>query len=82
MADEYPIEFDKKFNILYNSFYNYLSSNKNLLLEGFINFRLKKYFNLLDNTLNEAVNQFIIEKEYQEFISLLKMYVNSQACRM
>lgn len=82
MADEYPNEFDKKFDILYENFYSFISSNKYLILNGFINFRLKKYFDLLDNILNEAVNQFIIEKEYLEFISLLKMYVNSQACRM
>lgn len=78
MADEYPNEFDKKFDILYDNFYNFISSNKYLILNGFINFRLKKYFDLLDNILNEAVTQFIIEKEYLEFISLLKMYITSQ----
>lgn len=78
MADDFPEDFDKKFNILYNSFYNFISSNKYIVLDGFINFRIKDYFNLLDNILNEAVNNFIVEKEYLEFISLLKLYINSQ----
>lgn len=78
MADEFPKCFDKKFNILYNSFYQFISSNKSIVLNGFINFRLKDYFNILDDTLNEAVNRFIVEKEYLEFISLLKLYINSQ----
>lgn len=78
MADEYPKDFDKKIDILYKSFYKFLSCNKSIVLNGFINFRLKDYFTILDNILNEAVNRFIIEKEYLEFISLLKLYINSQ----
>ena len=41
---------------------------------------LKEYLSFLDNIVNEAVNSFVIEKEYLEFISLLKLYINSQAC--
>ena len=50
----------------------------------FINFRLKDYLSILDEVVNEAVNSFVIEKEYFEFISLLKLYINSQAynCEM
>ena len=33
---------------------------------------------ILENIVDEAVNTFIIEKEYLEFVSLLKMYINSQ----
>ena len=47
-------------------------------LKGFINFRLTKYHKYLDDIVDEAVNNFIIEKEYQEFISMLKLYINSQ----
>ena len=43
-------------------------------------FRLKDYLSFLDNIVNEAVNSFVIEKEYLEFISLLKLYINSQTC--
>ena len=78
MSDDFNSLFDKKFKILYDNFYKYISSNKTLILNGFINFRLKKYLSILDEVMNEAVNSFIIEKEYLEFISLLKLYVNSQ----
>ena len=33
---------------------------------------------ILEDVVDEAVNSFVVEKEYLEFISLLKMYVNSQ----
>ncbi len=80
MADEFPEEFDRKFKILYNSFYKYMETNKSFVLSGFINFRLKEYIDILETVLSNAVNTFVIEKEYLEFISLLQLYINSQPC--
>ena len=77
-ADDYINCFDKKFQILYNGFYDFITDNKILYLDGFIYFRLKAYFSILDDTVNNAVNHFLIEKEYLEFVSLLKLYINSQ----
>ena len=84
MTDNFSVIFDKKFKILYNSFYNYLANNRSLYINGFIHFRLKKYFLSLDKIVDEAVNNFIIQKEYLEFISLLKLYINSRnpACNI
>ena len=77
-ANNFSNIFDKKFKALFESFYSFLSSNKSLVLKGFINFRIKAYMEILDDIVNEAVNSFIIEKEYLEFISLLRLYINSQ----
>ncbi len=84
MVEDFSHLFDKKFNILYDIFYNFLSSHTSLVLSGFVNFRLKPYLSLLDEIVNSAVNYFVIEKEYLEFISLLKLYINSQSygCQM
>lgn len=84
MADDFFTLFDKKFKLIYQIFYEYLASHKSIVLNGFINFRLKSYVSFLDDILNEAVNHFVIEKEYLEFISLLKLYINSQnyGCKM
>lgn len=78
LTEDYINDFDKKFQLLYNNFYNFIKENKVLYLDGFINFRLKSYFSMLDDIVNNAVNHFLIEKEYMEFISLLKLYINSQ----
>ena len=78
ITDNFSSFFEEKFKILYDNFFNYLSSNKSIVLVGFVNFRLKNYIEILDNIVNQAVNSFIIEKEYCEFISLLKLYINSQ----
>ena len=47
-------------------------------MKGFTDFRLKDYFNILDEIVTQAVNSYVIEKEYLEFIALLKLYINSQ----
>lgn len=77
-ADDFNAYFDKKYNYLINNFESYLADNKSLVLTGFINFRIKNYISILENVVDEAVNTFVIEKEYLEFVSLLKMYINSQ----
>ncbi len=77
-SDNYTQYFDKKFSYLNKQFYLYFKENKSIVLTGFIYFRLKKYFLILDEIVEEAVNEFMLEKEYLEFISLLKLYINSQ----
>ena len=74
----YSQNFNAKFKTIYSSFYEYLLNHRSLYLKGFTNFRLKNYFTILDEVITEAVNSYIIEKEYLEFISLLRLYINSQ----
>lgn len=56
---------------------NYIKENKKIVLEGVVNFRINDYVKILDNIVDMAVNKYIIEKEYKEFINLLKIYVNT-----
>ena len=56
----------------------YVKENKAMILDGFVYFRLKAYLEYLDEIVDNGVNQFIIEKEYREFISLLRVYVESK----
>ena len=79
ITEDFTNNFDYKFKTLYSSFYNYLIYNKNLYLQGFTNFRLKNYFDILDEFVNQAVSSYVIEKEYLEFVSLLKLYINAQS---
>ena len=71
------IEGNNKKEILYKQVYEYINESKKIVLEGIVNFRIKEYIKELDNIVDMAVNQYIIEKEYNEFINLLKAYVNT-----
>lgn len=64
-------------SLISNSFFEYLSNEHSLILNGFVNFRLKNYIQFLDSIVDMCVNKFIIDREYNEFISLLKLYISS-----
>lgn len=56
----------------------YLKENNSMILSGFVNFRLQNYIKSIDSAVDIAVNKFILEKEYKEFIELLKLYIKSK----
>ena len=64
-------------NIISEAFYEYFSCNKYVILDGFVNFKLKKYIKELDTVVDMCVNKFIIDREYNEFVSLLKAYIQT-----
>lgn len=68
----------EKYYLVYNKLVKYLKDNNSLVLSGFVNFRVKDYMNLLDETIDLCVNSFLIEREYFEFINLLRIYINSK----
>lgn len=57
---------------------NYLLENKSMILEGFVNFRLENYLDTINDIVDYSVNKYIVEKEYTEFINLLKIYIDSK----
>ncbi|MEX1031684.1 MAG: putative sporulation protein YtxC [Paenibacillaceae bacterium] len=56
----------------------YLQSNSHIDVEGFVHFRLKKYMNDLQDVIDDARNEFLLNEQYQEFIALLKYFVYFQ----
>ncbi len=60
----------------------YLALNNQLVVDGFIKFRLKEYVNQLEESVERAVDDFIMEREYKEFIRLLKYFVDAQEPRI
>lgn len=63
-----------------NSFFAYLSEEHSLIIDGFVHFRLHDYIKSLDSLVDMCVNKFVIDREYHEFIDLLKLYISSSKC--
>ena len=61
---------------IYSAVLDYIKSNKSIVLEGFINFRLQNYMKNLDYIIDISVNKYITDKEYLEFVNMLKLYVS------
>lgn len=60
---------------------DYLKGDARLNLKGFITFRLKDYVDDLEDAVDQAVDDFLLEREYAEFIRLLRYFVEAQAPR-
>ena len=67
-----------RIKIINDKLYEYLNYNHSIILKGFIKFRIRNYLEALLEQIDKSVNKYIIEKEYTEFISLLRLYVNSE----
>lgn len=60
----------------------FLSQHNQIVVEGFIRFRLKEYVQALEEAVEKAVDDFLMEKEYREFIHLLRYFVEVQEPRV
>jgi len=65
-------------NIIIKRLMDYFESSNNLILDGFVNFRLKDYTRDLEDIVDKAVDNFLMEREYKEFIKLLRYFVEVQ----
>ncbi|KJS66506.1 MAG: hypothetical protein JL50_11825 [Peptococcaceae bacterium BICA1-7] len=60
---------------------DFLNSGNLIVVDGFIRFRMKDYIRELQEAADKAVDDFLMDKEYQEFIQLLKYFVDIQDSR-
>lgn len=68
-----------RYDYINNEIYKSLLHSHSLYLQGFINFKLNNYINFLNTQIDIAVNKFLIDKEYLEFVNILKLYIKSEA---
>lgn len=66
---------------VFSKILDYLDLHNELVLDGFIRFRLKDYRQLLNHALERAVDDYMSDVEYQEFVRVLRYFVNMQEPR-
>ncbi|RXZ84213.1 hypothetical protein EBB07_03825 [Paenibacillaceae bacterium] len=60
----------------------YLTERPTINLHGFVAFRLADYRESLREVVKYAVDEYILEKQYQDFIALLKYFVGVQEAKI
>lgn len=65
-------------NVIIRKLLDYFENSNNIILDGFVNFRLKDYMKDLEEIVDKAVDDFLMEREYKEFIRLLRYFVDIQ----
>nr|WP_275984144.1 putative sporulation protein YtxC [Paenibacillus hamazuiensis] len=69
-------------NRLTDAFHKYLQEHTDLNLQGFVRFRLHEYLEELREVVEYSIDEFVMDKQYQEFISLLKYFVYIQEAKI
>lgn len=71
-----------KKDLIFLSVHDYMQNNSLMNLDGFVNFRLRDYIEILDYLVDLAVNNFIINREYIRFIDLLQEYIYTSTSKI
>lgn len=72
---------DKK-NKIINKIKSCIEENNEININGFIRFRMKNLFQEIEVIVDRVVEKHMVEKEYNEFIKLLKYFVEVQESKM
>lgn len=66
---------------VFSKILDYLDFHNELVLDGFIRFRLKDYGQILNGAVEKAVDEYMSDIEYQEFVRVLRYFVSMQEPR-
>ncbi len=59
-----------------------LEENSEININGFIRFRMKELREDIEDVIDKVIESYMVEKEYKEFIKLLKYFVEIQESKM
>lgn len=79
---EYEIDVKDKINLILKLINDDISENDELNIKGFLTFRVKKIFTIIENIIDKVIETYMINKEYIEFINLMKYFVDMQECKI
>lgn len=56
----------------------YLAGSNHLIVDGFLTFRLKDYLAELEEVVDLAVDDLLLDREYEEFVEVLRHFVETR----
>lgn len=69
-------------NDILNKILECVKENNNINIDGFMTFRTKELKDKINSIIEKIVEEHMVEKEYKEFIKLLKYFVNIQESKI
>lgn len=71
-----------KMNSIIEKIKNCLEENSEININGFIRFRMRDLREDIENIIDKVIESYMVEKEYREFIKLLKYFVDIQESKI
>lgn len=82
LIDEGSIYCMNKKNTIIDKIVKCIAENNEININGFITFRMKEIKEDLESIIDKVVERYMVEKEYNEFIKLLKYFVEVQESKI
>ncbi|WP_368489946.1 putative sporulation protein YtxC [Clostridium sp. BJN0013] len=82
IRDEDSIYCINKRNDIIDKICGCIDENREINIEGFMTFRMKELLDDLETIIDRVVEKYMAEKEYNEFIKLLKYFIEIQESKM
>lgn len=60
----------------------YLKNSNTIVIDGFVKFRLARYLDQLEEAVDRGIDDYLMDKEYREFIKLLRHFVDLQESKI
>ncbi|MDO5040417.1 putative sporulation protein YtxC [Clostridium sp.] len=82
IRDETSVYCENKINTIITKIKECLEENNEFNINGFITFRMKELRNYIESIIDKIIEKYMVEKEYKEFIKLLRYFVDIQDSRI
>lgn len=82
IKDENEVYYINRKNSITRKILQCVNENALINIEGFVTFRIKEMENDFQAIVDKAVEKYMIDKEYDEFINLLKYFVDIQESKI
>lgn len=82
VKDENKFSCINKINSILEKIKLCLEENEEINIKGFITFRMKELREDIEDIIDKIVEDYMVEKEYREFVSLLKYFVDIQESKI
>ena len=82
LKDEKMIFCISKINSIIEKIKTCLEENEEINIKGFITFRMKELREDIEEIIDKVVEEYMVEKEYKEFVKLLKYFVDIQESKL
>lgn len=76
------IFYSNKTNAIIDKIKECIEENNKININGFITFRMRELRKDIEDIIDKVVEKYMVEKEYREFIKLLKYFVEIQECKV
>lgn len=71
-----------KINSMIEKIRECISEKQEINIDGFITFRMKMLRGDIEKIIDKVIEVYMVEKEYKEFVKLLKYFVEIQECKI